>query len=239
MSGLEDLKKQIKMRGLTEGSNFQTPLKEFVGTFDDFDAEYVEKFQRTNVKLMFKDIEVIRSSEPYEFPIATLSIGLSNKKQSKWGIFAASALPFLPMDPNLAEDDPSQPDISALKGHRIHLVLDPNGFSYFSRAENKQITYETWKVVSVDGSGSETGGQVARGKKADDPLVAALKLLDGKSDREFNMAALRNDTIKSDADLVKQILNNGFVSSVVSQGYVEKDSDGKYHLTDAVAAIVG
>ncbi|GAH80705.1 unnamed protein product, partial [marine sediment metagenome] len=78
----------ISTRKLTE-SEFGTPLRKFTGILDNYNLDKEAKFG-ARVQLNFKDVEVLESTEPYLFPIATVSIKLSNRRISSWGHFSES-----------------------------------------------------------------------------------------------------------------------------------------------------
>jgi len=84
----------VSIRGLVEGGG--TPLRRFKGKFAEYLTEPASGYEGTRVILNFgPDVEVLQSNEPYNLPTASINLGLSNKKRSKWGYFSDSLAQFL------------------------------------------------------------------------------------------------------------------------------------------------
>lgn len=236
--GMDDLRRLVANRNLTDGFQ-QTPLQEFVGVFEDFEAKTNDRFSTeskvsVDVVLKFTDLEVICSREPYNFPIAQIPFKHNQSAQSKWGIFYKSLLKFLPEDATLEE----------AKGHKLHIGTESHSL-YQGRERGTQPT-DCLVVLSVDGASVEvsagTGHASSSAKVVESSVVAAVKLLDGKSEAEFNQAALRSDVVKKDSGLVNQIVSRTFIKTLEETSVVVKGEDGKYHLTAnglSIAAMIG
>jgi hypothetical protein len=202
----------VSFRGLTD-SGFDSPLRDFRGTFDSWAVKEDTRFDRTRVvvQLNFKDVEVLESVEPWEFPIATIEIGHSNRKRSRWGVLAESALKFIP-----------DGDIGDLVGHTLRMKVTPGHMLYDGR-QGKEVPTEAWEIIEIDGRGSGKSAQVTIKRT---PEQAALQILHGKTLAEFNQQVLRDPDVRTDSNLLLSIINNTWVQSQIAAGNVTVDSSG-------------
>lgn len=227
---MEDLRAQIKTKGLTDGGGPRTPLRDFWGTFEGFDPVHNAQYNTLNVKLKFSDIEVIKSESPYEFPVAEIMVKHSDRTGSLWGVFSESVNKFL------AEDE----ELPSLVGQKLHMVYTP-GHMMFDRAANNgaggQSPRDAWEVTEVAGrgSGSSPNGST-NGKAALGPLAAVLSILNGKTEQEFNAAALRDDRVKKDSSFVDKILSRSLLGELVTSGQAVKGEDGRYKVDETTLA---
>ena len=225
---MDDLRAQISMKNLQEGGS-QSPLLEFKGVLDGYDPEVDQRFGGVRVKLRFSNLEVIRSTQPYHFPLAELAIRHSNQKKSGWGVLSTSAEQFF----QSPEDD-----LPILVGKRIHMSRT-GGHMMWNRDKGAEEPREAWEILGVEGLSSSNGSTPAQaGAKPDTALSAAIKLLNGKTIQEFNQEALRNSTVKSDPGLVSQILGGQFATALEQNGTVSKDAAGKYVVSESALAAV-
>lgn len=199
----------ISVRGLVD-SEFGTPLREFKGRLKEY---YPEDSQYgTQVILNFTDIEVVRSAEPYNFPIATLRIKLSNKKRSGWGIFGDSLAELLPPDQ----------DIKDCVGKMMTLVMEEGHVYGQDRNTGEDLIGNPWKVIELEGA--LAAGGVALPTAAN----RALELLIGKTRAEFNKAAYADPIIRKDTALQRAITDKSFINAQVQLGAVVEDENGVF-----------
>jgi len=203
----------VSFRGLVEGFR-QTPLQEFKGIFESFSSELNTNFTPpgTNVHLNFKDLEVIRSTEPYNFPIAQITLPLNKSKSSQWGILGISAAKFM------AEDE----DIGSLQGKRVHMTQISHDM--WNRREGKEVPRDCWEIIGVEGIESASGA--AKGSASQ----RALELLDGKTEAAWNQAAFQDPVIKADGGLITNLLSKAFIPTMIAAGKITKDENEVYHL---------
>ena len=204
----------IKTRGLQKGYE-RSPLRQFKGTFDGYSARAIEgNFPGTIVDLFFKDIEVIESESPYEFPIAQIGIRYSDKENSTWGIFAGS---FNNVVPDGIE-------LNDCKGKVMELKLTPGHNFGKDRETNEPIIRECLEAASIEGM----EGAVATPKVS--PKVQALTLLEGKTLQDWHQKVFADPTVKGDGALTQQILSNTFLPAMEAAGVVSKGDDEVYHV---------
>jgi len=200
----------VSVRGLTD-SEFGTPLREFSGVLDNYYPE--DRQFGTVVVLNFKEIEVIRTVEPYNFPIATISIKLSNKKRSGWGIFADS----------LAELLPEDQDIKDCVGKRMTLEMEEGHVYGQDRTTGDDMVGNPWHAKALEGA-TATGASVPTAKDR------AEELLIGKTRAEFNKAAYADPLIRKDTALQRAITDKSFINSLVQLGEIVEDENGVFQL---------
>jgi hypothetical protein len=195
----------LTTRGLKDG--FGTPLQEFIGLLDSYSTRKDEKFNKLRVTFNFKDIKVIKSSEPYNFPIAPIDINFSEHKKSNWGVFSGSANKFMP----------DNEDLPWLKGKRVHMALTP-GHDFGKDKEGKPMIRDCWEVVGIDG----VSGKVP-------PEERVIEILDGKTDVQFNQIALTDPILKSAPGIMDSLVNQTLLPALETQGKITKDAAGVWH----------
>jgi len=207
-------------RGLEEGYQ-ALPVKHFKGKLDSFNTEL-----RTNVtpakeyiNILFSDLTIIETREPYNFPILQISFPHSSRKSSYWGVFASSGLKFIGED----EDFPN------LQGRYMELQLTP-GHMMWDSSKGEETPRDCWEIINVFGEGGVDTPAASKSKSA--PLDEALRLLDGKSEADFNQAVFQNEIVKA-GGLIPSILDNtetGFLQTLLSTGRASKDENGIFHV---------
>jgi hypothetical protein len=157
-------------------------------------------------------VKVIKSKEPYNFPIAPIEVNFSEHKQSNWGIFAASAIKFMPENENLPW----------LQGKNLHMVLT-GGHSF---GKDKQtglpIIRDCWEVVGIDG----VAGKV-------DATERVIDILDGKTDTQFNQYALSDPILKGAPDIMNQLIGQTLLPALEQKKLITKDANGIWHKVKA------
>lgn len=241
-------------RGLVEGD--LGPLRRFTGVLDSMPGETKTwgegtSDERKSVKRSynFREIEVIEAVEPYQFPIYTISVSESNRKKSKYGVLSSSLTDILDQTLTEAQKDPSSPeyvkpqdrmDWKDCVGKRMGLVLadgedgrPPKHELFDGRAKDEEhprgqdVPTPAWEVYMVEGIGS-------KGAEGKTPMGEAMELLDGKTLAEFNQAALANDLIRSDVQLLQSIgmpvtAPNSFANTMIAGGQFTKDDKEVFH----------
>jgi len=196
----EDLKSQVNISASSLVEGFQvTPLREFIGVLENYDAERDEQFDRVRVNLQFTDVEVIESTEPYPFQIAQLTIPFSQRKRSSMGFLVTSIDKLIPGG-----------SLSSILNKRIRMKMVPENFGRW-RGETEDRIRECWEVVEIIGAEAE-------GKS---PYRVALELAVGKSPdnlKDFYEEAFKNSAVKSDRQLVGKILNKTFIPEAIEAG---------------------
>lgn len=237
------------VRGLIESDI--GPLRRFYGVLDScpqeekkYDEGTPNERKSTQISLNFKDLEVVESVEPYNFPIYTVQFTLSNRKKSKYGVFGVSLANILDLGLTEAQKDPTspeyvkptdRPDLADCIGKRMGLVMAdgedgrPAQHDLFdgrakdeTHPKGQDVPTSSWECFFVEGYGSTEGD----GKS---PLDAAMDLLDGKTAAQFNAAALESEVIRQDADLMSSIglpisSPKNFMTSMVNSKTFKKDA---------------
>jgi len=202
-------------RGLEEGYQ-AIPVKHFKGKLESFNTE-----MRTNVtpakeyvNLLFTELDIIETSEPYNFPILQLSFPRSKRKTSYWGVLGESGLK------HLGENE----DFPNLQGRYLELKVTP-GHMMWDASKGEETGRDCWEILSVSGeAGAKPSGT--------SPLNRALELLDGKSEADFNQSVFQDELVKS-GGLIPSILDNtdtGFLATLISTGRATKDDSGIFHV---------
>jgi hypothetical protein len=209
-SAMDSLRDLINKKPVEGG--FNSPLREFKGKLLSWEPNEDKKFNRTRVQLDFVELEVIESTEPYTLPTTQILIPHSERNKSKWGYFYNSLLEAMGEGSNL--------DMAV--GMRLHVKVT-GGHKIWDKDTNGEKEHELFTVVGIEGMTPAAG--VAQ-KSAS---IIAIELLDGKTEQEFNQAALRDNAIKSDPALIAQIVGRQFVQAMVTAGAFTKDADGRFH----------
>lgn len=246
----------ISIRGLTDFGG--TPLRRFKGKLAEYNTEAATGYEGTRVVLNFgpDDFDALQATEVYSLPTASLNIGYSNKKQSRWGYFGTSLDQFIQPNEDLKDTV-----------NRIYEMVytdgqdgrpSPDDYKIWSRdekdrwqqylnikAELAKETDDTKKVALQEaleamGEVHENGmvptavwiviGLDGAVKESDGTVQSntdkLLAELIGKNRAEFNKAALALDYVKKDPPLQRAIMDKSFITGVVAAGQVYEDADG-------------
>ena len=244
----------ISVRNLIESDI--GPLRRFTGVLDSTPTEKQtwnegtpEARDSLRISLNTKDIEVIEAVEPYHFPIYTIQFTLSNRKKSKYGVFGTSLAEILDQQYSEAQRDPNSPDyvkpadrmdLKDCIGKRLGFVIadgeegrPPLHLLFDGRAKDEthpkgqDMPTPAWECYMVEGVG-------VKGGEGSSPLDKAMELLDGKTVAQFNQAALANDVVRSDVNLLQSIgmpvsAPNSFTNTMVTGGKFTKDDQEIFH----------
>ena len=204
---------KLKVRGLQKGFQ-QTPLVEFKGTLDHLQVKPKDEWDRVLVEFGFTDVEVIQSTEPYEFPIAVINIKYSEKENSIWGIFAGSLANFLGPEEGVEE--------LAASHARLHMLKTEGHEFGINRETGEPIIVSAWEVQDIEGR--EAGGTVKT------PADRAMELLEGKTTQQWNQEVLADPVVKRDGTLITQILSRTFLPALEASGVIKSDESGIWHI---------
>ena len=204
----------------------RTPLVEFKGRLVAHEAKVVTfggGQPRTDVVFHFAEMDVVKSDVPYLLPIADVSIAYKESENSTWGILGKSFAEVLGLP------DYKAVDIEATYGKMQHWQREDNhkfGERKTVNEAGEQVIEEMkgsiWHVLSVEG--------VSKGGKKVSAIASALKLLDGKNEGDFYRAALQDQSVKADATLTDQIMNETFIPAMTAIDTVMKDDNGVFHV---------
>ena len=217
---LADIKAKLSTKGL-RGSGPRTPLRHFKGMLKAYDVVEVTYGQgdgaRTGaqVQLDFVDVEVIESTEPYDFPVGQIALPHSESETSRWGVFSLSANKFIPASVSGGDT------MGWMVGKMIEMHYMGGGKVY-NRDQGGVIEVEAWQVVGIDGGGTAT--------VAVDPLTLTLSLLDGKTLQQFQMEAMKNQAVR-ESQYGQEILNASFIPNQTAAGRVSVDDNNIYHVS--------
>jgi len=222
----EPVKDLVSIRGLVDSEFAESPLRKFTGVLDSYVPEPARGYDGTRVNLNFRDIEVLQSSEPYNFPTAVINIGLSNKKSSRWGFFAASLEKFLPEDEDIKEQVGKRLGMVVTDGkdERPEAKLMWNSKADVAKFPDKMVPTAVWEVFELEGASGVGEGTI--------PTTAAeqaMRLLDGKTMSEFNKAAYADPAIRKDALLQRSITDKSFIKAMLVGKQFSKDENEVYH----------
>ena len=209
----------ISTRGLQEGGEPKTPLREFSGVLDSYYPE--DRFGTTRVFLNFKDVEVVESVEPYNFPTAVIDIKFSNKKNSAWGGFADSLNSFL------AEGE----DVKDTVGLRYTMKMEVAHIYGKDRVSGLDMVGDQWHVTELEGHiKQEAAVEGVAPVSTDTPAEAeAKKLLDGKTLAQFNKEAYASAVIRKDVPFQRTITDKSFTKAMLAVGEFSVDENQIYH----------
>ncbi len=203
----------LSFQNLQDGYQ-ETPLIDFKGNLQSYDPQPPDQFGNTRVVFSFIGVEVIESIEPYPFPIATIRIKYSNKKNSQWGILAASAKKVL-------GDEADVPNLVG-KDQRWRT----REHSYGTNRQGEEMTGMVWDVLEVEGVGS-TGADAPATVPA---ITRVLELLDGKTLPQFHQVVFADPVVKADSQLMASVMGNTLIPTLVESGQVSLDDNGIYHV---------
>lgn len=198
----------ISIRNLVSG-DIGTPLRKLTGVLDGYAPE--DRKYASYIVLNFTDVEVLESSEPYNFLTAQIAIKVSNRKSSGWGVFSDS-LALL-----LSEDE----DIKDCIGKRFGMEMEIGHVYGQDRQTGEDMLGNPWKVYELEGA--------VVGVESTTAMDKAKELLDGKTKAEFNKAAYADPVIRKDTELQRAITDKSFINSLTQLEEFTEDENGVFH----------
>lgn len=237
----EQLMAQLKTRGFESGG-FRSPLRHFRGKLDSITGSMVQRGNMTQAKLeiaySLSDVEVFESTEPYPFPIAQITVMHSNRDKSAMGVLGASMDKILNagLDSNTPQQQAKNQDalVGKVQEWKVtpgHLMPDKDEAGKWTETPR-----EAWEVVWVEGMGGTPHSgvfaqlaQPAAKPTGETSMQRAIKLLDGKTQQQWNNVVFQDAVVKSDTGLVNSIINGQFLAPLEESGVISKDTNGVYH----------
>ncbi len=249
---------QLKVRGFESGFQ-RTPLRDFRAKLISISGQLVTRFQppRTEVLYNFEQVEVIESTEPFPFPIAQITVMMSNREQSAMGVLGSS------IDKIINQGLPVDAPAESIKGQSFlvgkmqrwkytggHMMWDGKAVNPQNPAKpGMEVPRDCWEVIEVEGFATPVASTPTAAQPKTNtpmgtvqPLVAktavqlAIELLDGKTDTQFSTAAFSNDVIKRDGKMVSSLLGGQFIPGLIAAGIVVKNADGTYTVNKQLSA---
>ena len=200
------------IRGLSDGFE-ATPLRDFWGKLDSITT--ISRNNRLIVQFNFTEVQVVKATTPYDFPVAVIELPQSARKKSTWGFLSDSIAKLIPEAENLGY----------LVGKRLHWAMTP-GHMLWNRDVGKDVERDCWEVLAI---GQPAAPGVVPGKTLREQTI---ELMMGKTEAEFNQAYFPNAALRQGSEgaaIQQQILAKTFIGSVLSEGKVKKDADGRFH----------
>lgn len=204
-----------------------SPLQHFKGVLDHYDIIDSQGDRGTyrSIQFAFKDIEVLKSTEPYPFPTAEIRVSYSTRTGTKWDAWAKSLRKLAP--------DAIDPDVLVGKAQEWMMVptqrrapLNDEAGQPQMGEDNRQVWGEVmedmWHVTSADGLGSA--------EEADAAFNAhILTLADGKKDADFYAAALADEKVRKNPPVVTAITGRTLLDTLIAAGKLDRDAEGVLH----------
>lgn len=228
------------------------PVQEFEGVLDEWKSEistYGDKASQI-ILFNFKDLDIIKSSEPYSFPILVIRVKYTEPSDrgragegNRWEVFANSLRKLIPDGADL-DQLVGKKQTWAMKDAVLRLPLYddddlpkmiPDKQGRLDGEGNVRMVPEwgdrpdpCWQIVSVDGLGSV--------KEADEAQWDLLVgLADGMDEKKFYELAYNHEEVRSNKQLVQDITDRKLLSGMLDSHRLTRDADGILHkvVTDA------
>jgi len=210
----------------------RTPLQEFKGRLMEWVVAPPDQWERTYVNLQFVDVEVIKSSESYPYPVAEIAIKYSDRTRSGWGFFIRSMGEVTEQDVEVEEDKvaelgpaphaPFAEDFRDLVGLTLHMLKRVHHYGENPETGDPMLG-EVWMLVGLEGEVTEKV----------DATVQAISLMQGLTVADWQRKALKDSNVKSDAAVMSSILNNTLLPALIEEGRVTQDEDtGILHVVE-------
>jgi hypothetical protein len=211
-----------------------------VGQLQSWDSE-PSPFGGSNILMKYDHCQIKDAESAYPYSEVTVQVKFSDSLNSGWGKLGQSyATAQSIMLENL--------DIDVMIGQWHHMKRFEVTFGT-DRNTGQAMVGQVWNCVAiVTGTAAPTTTSnfvtteavVVEEVKVEpiittdtlDPVVHTLTLLNGKNLSQFFAAALANDAVKSNPDLVTQIINQTFIGSMVQTGRAVQDADGTYSVPE-------
>lgn len=250
----------------TAPASGNNPLQKFRGKLAKWESRTVTYGEGTAtarssmvIDFDFKEITVLRSLEPYPFPITKITIQYANPQtdrgNSRWAVWASSARRVLgrqfeldelvevwqeweqlPMKTrlqyaNLTEDEKEE------EMGKFEARVKDQGLSADALAQGRQAVeagwYEVerlgWQVVAVDGFG-------AQATSAEDLFDYLGQQAEGRKEQDYYMALVSDQKVTSKPEIIQAITGKQLVEQLLMLGKITRDPDGTLHSAVAAAA---
>lgn len=186
-----------------------TPLREWWGVLDSIEPKLEGNITRVYVN--FKELEVLDSVVPYNYPIASVPFTYNKKENSNWGLLLQSAK-------ELGYDD-----YAGLIGKRIrHKVRTETFPDRDTGQERERLIFE---VVEIEGD--KTPESTSTETTLESDVEHLIDLLDGKTSGEWASVALKDEVGKR---YKKEITSGDMLATFLTNDQVKMEGD-KYFKT--------
>ena len=234
----EQVLAQLRTRGYETGG-FKSPLRHFRGKLESITGAMVQRGTMAAAKLEvcynFSDLEVFESASPYPFPVAQITMMHSIRDKSAMGVLGASMdkLVNAGLDSNTPQTQARNQDvlIGLMQEWRI-----TGGHMMWDNDKKEETPRDCWEVVWAEDLGGTPNSGVAPASagtpaapNGESASQRALKLLDGKTQAQWNNVVFQDTVVKGDPVLVNSIIQGEFIVTAEEAGLVTKDADGIYH----------
>ncbi len=201
------------------------PLQEFKGTLKGIrQEEYTSQGENAKTRLRvhfdFIDVEVIKSLEPYPFPITTISVGYadpkaSNSETNRWAHLSktlrkgtqGACQPSEVLDFIVGKSQ-----VWALATLPLRLPDDDGNWA--------DRDTECWTLKSIDGVDQDS----------DEDIMGYLAdLADGKDDAGFNEALFKDTKVKTHPKIIESATDRSLLPALEAAKLVTRDDDGVWH----------
>lgn len=203
---------------ITTETSGLSPLRHFKGTCQSVEAETRQRDRGEYQVVVFKfvDLEVIKSVSPYPFPTAELQISHSDRSETRWAAMGDSILRVL--GPEEGQDAEN------LAGKKQEWKMVPSPIRRPEDPDNPRgnwVTADTdcWQVISVEGAE----------EAAADLTSHLLDLADGKTDVQFQEAALADPKVMADPDTIGAITERTLLPALIAAKQLSRDAEGILH----------
>jgi len=170
----------------------------------------------TVIVLKFTDLEVIESVSPYPFPTAEIQISHSDRSETRWAAMGDSIRRLLGPDEGA--------DAMVLEGKMQEWAMLPSPTRRPEDPQNPGGYWETldtdcWQVVAVEGAA----------EAAENLTEHLLDLADGKTDTQFNQAALADTKVTASPTTVTAITERTLLPALIAAKQLSRDAEGVLH----------
>ncbi len=215
----------------------QSPLQEFTAILESWEAETRESPSDTPgdaprkyqvITFNFKDLDVIRSTAPYVFPIAVLSIGYAppaaSRGNTRWEALAGSIRKLTP-DPDLDVLVGKRQTWEMLPGTLRQPVLEEDGTPKLDgrlRPLWADADVDCWHITEVEGLGTTA--------ESDEAFMDFLiQAADGKTQSAWYETLLQDRRVTSRNDIVTAITDRKLLDTLTAAGKLTEDAEGVLH----------
>ena len=248
----EELLKALRVRDFDKGG-FESPVKSFVGRLDAIIPKIVtfensKNPNRTAAVLNFSDLQIVQTDEPWNTPVLPLEFIISNRDSSKWAVLGTSIGKLIP--PSVG--------MEYCIGKYMHLQVTP-GHMLYDGKEKKEMPQDAWECLRIDAVKFivPTGAVVQQPQMASIPAPAmaaaapaapaapsanapaaaqpsalrkALEILEGKTEKQWNIDVFNDPIVRTDKKVVDDILNRAFLNTIYATGAIQMTPDGIWHV---------
>lgn len=194
------------------------PLRRFKGVCQSIeeDVRKGDRGEYTVIVFKFTDVDPIESVTPFPFPTCEIQISHSDRTETRWAAMGDSIRRLLGPDEGA--------DAMVLQGKKQEWAMLP---SPTRRPEDPQnpggnwVTEDTpcWQAVAVEGAA----------EAAENLTERLLDLADGKTDTQFNQAALADPQVTASPTTVTSITGRTLLPALIEAKQLSRDSEGVLH----------